>query len=246
MESQSQSGIYCFTNIITNKKYIGSAKNIIKRQQRHLYMLRHNKHHSILFQRAFNKYGEENFKFETLEIVNDFTKIIEREQYYFDTILFSKNKYLFLKLSYNLCPTAYSTLGLIKTKEARDKMKMVKHAPHSNETRLKISKANKGKIRTQETKNKISQTIKNYAAIHGSPFKGKKFPEKSKKQVSNSLRQYYSKFESPNKGKVRTLLQIEAMKKVALRRSICIHCKYESSVSAISRWHNDNCKLKQK
>lgn len=60
------SGIYCITNIINNKCYIGSSCNISVRFRLHKSSLKRNKHHSIKLQNAWNKYGESSFKIEIL------------------------------------------------------------------------------------------------------------------------------------------------------------------------------------
>ena len=60
-------GIYMITNKVSNKKYIGSSRNIEQRKRTHLHKLRHGKHENAHLQNAFNKYGEENFEFSILE-----------------------------------------------------------------------------------------------------------------------------------------------------------------------------------
>lgn len=80
-----ESGVYkilCKTN---NKFYIGSSKNLDKRWLVHLYNLRKNKHINVYLQRSFNKYGEDSFTFEVLEIC-DIAYILIREQFYMDTL----------------------------------------------------------------------------------------------------------------------------------------------------------------
>lgn len=59
--------IYQIRNILNNKIYIGSTKNLRKRKIRHLRDLNKSCHHCIYLQRAYNKYGVENFVFEVLE-----------------------------------------------------------------------------------------------------------------------------------------------------------------------------------
>lgn len=59
--------IYQIKNIINNKIYIGSSKNFQKRKIRHLRDLKKGSHHCIYLQRAYSKYGIENFVFEILE-----------------------------------------------------------------------------------------------------------------------------------------------------------------------------------
>jgi group I intron endonuclease len=85
-----KTGIYQIKNIINKKCYIGSSKNINRRWDRHRYGLRSNNHENVLLQRAWNKYGEENFIFEIIE---------ECEQ---DRLLELDQKYLDLKPQYNI------------------------------------------------------------------------------------------------------------------------------------------------
>jgi group I intron endonuclease len=73
-------GIYKIKNIINGKIYIGSSKDITKRWKQHLSALKNNTHHSYHLQRAWNKYGEENFKFEVVEIIHDEDLLTEKEQ----------------------------------------------------------------------------------------------------------------------------------------------------------------------
>jgi group I intron endonuclease len=63
-----ESGVYQIRNIINNKRYIGSsARGIYNRWKLHKSTLNRKIHHSILLQRAWDKYGKENFIFEILE-----------------------------------------------------------------------------------------------------------------------------------------------------------------------------------
>lgn len=86
--NQKISGIYKITNKTNGKYYIGSSKDIIGSQGRfncHLRYLVGNYHDNDHFQKAWNKYGKENFLFEIIEIVDE-ENLLTREQYYFDTI----------------------------------------------------------------------------------------------------------------------------------------------------------------
>lgn len=62
-----KSGIYCIENISTSKKYIGQSIDINDRWRRHIGELNHNSHHNDYLQKAWNKYGESDFKFYILE-----------------------------------------------------------------------------------------------------------------------------------------------------------------------------------
>lgn len=105
------SGIYEIRNIKTGDCYIGSAKNLIQRKNRHFKDLRNGNHHSIILQRAYNKYGKEFFRINLLEQVRDVTKLIEREQFYLNEI----------KPKYNIFKIAGSALGVVKSKETKEK-----------------------------------------------------------------------------------------------------------------------------
>jgi group I intron endonuclease len=116
------SGIYQFRNIINNTIYIGSAKNLRYRKNRHLRELRGNKHHSLKFQRSFNKYGESNFEYTILEYVKE-EYLIEREQFFLNEILFANindNKFDYIAL--NIGREAKNTLGTTRTEESKQKM----------------------------------------------------------------------------------------------------------------------------
>lgn len=144
-------GIYKITNTITGDYYIGSACNISNRWSLHRRTLANNKHHSIHLQRAYNKYGAEYFKFSVLEYCEK-EKLIEREQYYIDS----------KRPSYNILPIAGSSLGIKRSEEAKRKMSEAwkTRLPVSDETRHKMSDAQKGKHPTEEAIYKRSEALK--------------------------------------------------------------------------------------
>lgn len=79
------SGVYCIENLTNRKKYIGSSKNIYNRWRDHKNALRKNKHHSYKLQRAWDKYGEQQFKFYIIKIFEGEEKELRKlEQNYLD------------------------------------------------------------------------------------------------------------------------------------------------------------------
>lgn len=109
-----KSGVYKIINIINNKCYIGSSVNIKERWINHRKSLKNGKHHSNILQRAYLKYGKENFLFEILEEVEPVKeKLLEKEQYFLDT----------LKPEYNILKIAGSCLGSKRSEEAKQKMR---------------------------------------------------------------------------------------------------------------------------
>jgi group I intron endonuclease len=126
--------IYMIKNISSNKVYIGSSiYGLTKRKRCHITNLKNNKHHSIKLQNAWNKYGEDKFIFEIIEICNK-EGILVKEQYWID-------KYDSYISGYNATPFAGNCLGRKVKKE----------------TRLKISNSLKGRtiIRSNEHNKKL-------------------------------------------------------------------------------------------
>jgi group I intron endonuclease len=76
-------GIYKIKNLVNDKCYYGSSKNIEKRWVIHKNHLKNGKHHNIHLQRSWDKYGENNFVFEVVEECDE-TILLELEQKYLD------------------------------------------------------------------------------------------------------------------------------------------------------------------
>lgn len=74
-------GIYKIESINNNKPYIGSSNNIERRWNEHIRQLNKGEHHSIKLQRAWNKYGEDNFVFTIIEEC-EINELLNREHYY--------------------------------------------------------------------------------------------------------------------------------------------------------------------
>lgn len=101
---KTQTGVYEIKNKINGKRYIGSTSiNFNKRLVHHLNELRRNNHKNVYLQNSWNKYGEYNFEFNILEVV-DKCRTLEVEQSYLDT----------LKPEYNINPLATGTPNLVE------------------------------------------------------------------------------------------------------------------------------------
>lgn len=128
--------IYKITNKTNNKFYIGSSINLEERWYSHKRALEAKEHHSIKLQRAWNKYGKENFSFEILEKIflddsktSEFVKktLVDKEQYYLNTLLFANEKNnKFSKLGYNIYRVAYSPIGNLHSKKTKKKMSVLR------------------------------------------------------------------------------------------------------------------------
>lgn len=82
-EELQKFGIYSITNIINNKKYIGStAKSFNSRWKKHITNLKNGGHASHHLQNSWNKYGENNFEFKIEEVVDSLENLLNLERDY--------------------------------------------------------------------------------------------------------------------------------------------------------------------
>lgn len=109
--------IYKITNTVNGKFYIGSASYYDKRIGTHISLLRQKKHKNPYLQNAWDKYGEDAFKFEVIEQLNKQYQLLEREQYWLDyTQCYKRN------IGYNCAKIAGSNLGMKLSKETKQKI----------------------------------------------------------------------------------------------------------------------------
>lgn len=78
-------GIYRIRNTYNNKCYYGSSKDITFRWKTHISKLGRGTHENILLQRAWDKYGDNSFKFEVVEEC-DKLELLVKEQTYLDLL----------------------------------------------------------------------------------------------------------------------------------------------------------------
>lgn len=114
-------GIYMILCISNNKAYIGQTSSIKRRWTEHKKLLRAGRHDNEYLQNCWNKYGKDSFVFNTLENIEPNEQLEEKYVQMIDE-----------DLRLNLRGFTPATR-------------------HSDETRAKISKANKGKMPAKHT-----------------------------------------------------------------------------------------------
>ena len=142
-------GIYVMRNLINGKVYIGQSVDIYNRLRVHEWNLKNNCHINNYLQKAFNKNGLENFKFEIIEQCPE-EDLSNKEIYYIE-------KYRNTIQLYNLTNGGDGTRGHKHTEESKIKMRVARKGKcagennsfygktHSEDTRKKISLARLGK-----------------------------------------------------------------------------------------------------
>lgn len=161
--------IYTITNKVNGKFYIGKTKNFFYRISKHKYTLRNDLHINDHLQKAWNKYGEDNFLFEILE-EHDIEDLLPMEHYWCNLLdAFNYNK------AYNIKPTHPFGKGT-NSPQMREKVKQALTGKTlSEEHKLKLSLAKKGKKLSEETRKKMSDSAK-----------GNKKSEKTKRKIAEA------------------------------------------------------------
>ena len=206
--NEKTSCVYCFENLVNNKKYVGQALNFQRRLSEHFYLLNKNKDVKLL-QFAYNKYGLDNFN---IYIVEECSVDIldERERFWI-----KKLKSHCSKWGYNVSLGGDAPMrGKHHSKESKDKMS-VSHIgkTHSEKTKRKMSEIRIGKRHSEVTIEKMSgenhwnfgrhfseETLEKISGENNHMW-GKHHSEETKQKISNAVsgnkhpmwKKYYSK-----------------------------------------------------
>lgn len=168
--------IYCITNILNDRKYVGATVNFRSRKRHHLSDLRLGKHRSYKLQQDYDTYGESVFVFSELEniVTGDESELYAREQYWID--------YFIPHYNVNMVAGNYINESA-RTEKAREKSRISK----------------RGRKQSQEEKDKRAESIKRFWAKPENV--GKKIVSESQKQL---LREKNLGSNNPNWGKSRS------------------------------------------
>ena len=188
-------GVYKITNLVNYKVYIGQSINIVNRWKDHVHALNRNDSSCTLLQRAWNKYGEENFSFEILELCAE-EQLDEIEIKYIE-IYDALNP----EKGYNIEPGGNKNKHLSdETKQRLRESHLGKH--HTDEAKCKMSESRTGegngmygRRHTEEAKQKMSVARKGKLAHPISDYQrerasqanlGKVVSEETRKKLSEA------------------------------------------------------------
>lgn len=154
--------IYLITNLLNSKKYVGQTiGSIEKRFSRHCWLCTSKNNMPIAV--AVKKYGKQNFKIELLEQV--------------DTLEEANEKEVFWSLYYNtMSPNGYNL-----------KVGGRVYFEMSQETKDKISKANKGRKISEKTRVRLSESHKGYKVLESTKKKLSEHFKNKKPHINTSM-----------------------------------------------------------
>lgn len=158
------SGIYTIYNKINGKLYVGSSSQLKKRIRQHLSDLKANRHKNQHLQRAYNKYGGDNFEIIIIAFVPE-NEILYYEQNLIDM--------LGIENLYNISPTVSSLKGWKPSDETRALWsKQRTGVKQSKESRLAARKTykdnggNKNKIAVLQIDAATNQCIREWDSAY--------------------------------------------------------------------------------
>ena len=147
-------GIYTITCTANGRVYVGSSIDIARRIRSHVSELDRGVHKNGYLRNSWAKYGESAFHFDVIEHVENPNNLLEREQWWMDSLDTVKN-------GFNISPKAGNTLGIKFSDEGRQNLSNAMRGKpgrkHSEETKRKISEQNRGRIFSEEHRRKISE-----------------------------------------------------------------------------------------
>lgn len=162
-ENKNKSGIYKWTNKITNDIYVGQSIDLAKRFIKYFNLSYLKNRETLVISRALIKYGYSNFSLEILEYC-DIANLTEREQYYMDKL---NPKYNTLKIAGSSSGHKLSEETKAKIRKSLKGIYVKEKSPlygrtHSEETKALMSLTrskinNLGKTHTEETKELMRQ-----------------------------------------------------------------------------------------
>jgi len=211
-----QSGIYVIkAKGPFGKAYIGQAQDIFERWARHKNMLRSNTHHNLPLQNYYNKYSSESLEYKVLEYCS-IDELTVKEQFWID--FHKKNGGVF-----NIVDAAENPM---RNEASRMKVSLAMRGNKnglgvikSEETRRKLSEANKGKTLSEEHKQKLSQahTGKTLSPEHVEKLRGRTHSEETKRKMSESRCNTVFQFISPEG----LTVMVQNLKNFCIENGLC-------------------------
>jgi group I intron endonuclease len=237
------SNIYVITNKINNKKYVGQTINPNSRFNQHI--ISSKKDTNIFLYNAINKYGNENFSFDLVEIDIPIEDVNEREK---DWISKLKTKKPY---GYNLTDGGEGTLGYKHTNETKEKLSKMKKGvpnhPQTEETKRKISKANKGRKMSPESieKAKKAKIGKKLSAEHKNKLRATLTGMPKPQSQKENLKKYWNELDKETKqSRIESMISQRCTQVAMLNVINNAEIQYFNSMRKAAEWLRSNTNYK--
>lgn len=237
--------IYCITNIINNKKYVGLTKfSLEKRWKSHIdTAFRKKKKYAIHY--AMIKHGIDNFKIDLLEE----TENKDQESFWIEKLNTKVDGYNLTKggdgtSGWNPTKNQLQALSISAKKLHAEKKIGMHGKKHSLETRQKMSESS-------PFKGKFGKDHPSYGKKHSPEtilkFKNRIVSDETKQKMSarqKLLAKHMDGANNPMYGKKHSAetLQLISEKAKSRAKISCIYCERLVSPGNYARWHGDKCK----
>lgn len=183
-------GVYQIKNKLNNKIYVGSSVNIEQRIKAHQKALNTNSHNNHYLQNAWNKYGESNFEFSVLEIVEDRLKLREIEKNYIHKLNCVDHT-----IGYNILSDTNIGLGVKASMEVRKKISNACKGENNGNFGRKHTKKELQRIRDnrwgknykckpRKSYRKTPEELAESRRLFSEKCKGRKLSEETKQKLS--------------------------------------------------------------
>lgn len=190
------SGIYRILNLVTNKSYVGSAKDFDKRWERHFKDLEAGNHSSIKLQRSYDKHGKDAFKCEILEEHPFENSLMALEDYYITKMNSKQNGYNIADASFGDTlshhPNKKEIFAKIGSKLRENNSKLSEEQRKEKFGSVSTRKGTTwpefyGEEKSKEMSNRISESNLNRNMVaERNPFFGKTHSPEVRKRISES------------------------------------------------------------
>lgn len=182
-------GIYVIENTFNGKVYIGAVgkgrskthkgkrKTFHERLSEHVKGLNNKKHHNRYLQASWNKYRQEAFLFDILEIIDDVSLLDTREKFWIEYYSSAEKDY-----GYNLTLGGEGQSPNEETMAKLRKNNAMKRPEIANKVRLMIT----GRTISNETRKRQSEAKAGRYLGENHPFYGKHHSDETKAKLSAS------------------------------------------------------------
>jgi group I intron endonuclease len=178
-------GIYCITNLVNNKKYIGQSWNINERFYNHKCYEK-----NIILKRSFDKYEIKNFNFEILIKIKE-DNYTQRLLDFYETYFVFYHDTMNREKGYNIkFPGSYGK----HSKETKEKIKEITIKRLSDPTKNPMY----GKKHNKEAKEKMSNKAKERLKIpENNPMYQRKQSEQTKQKIKETHKNKFKREQNP-------------------------------------------------